>query len=47
MNVNINISKSDYEMDTEAVTVTMQTFSNLLMEIHDTTQNRVKDCFTN
>ena len=32
-------------MDTEAVT--MLAFSNLLMEIHDLTQNRVKDCFTN
>ena len=43
--MNVNISKSDYEMDTEAVT--MQAFGNLIMEIHDMTQNRVKDCFTN
>ena len=43
MNVNINISKSDYEMDTEAVT--MQAFGNLLMEIHDTTQNRGEGLF--
>ena len=43
--MNVNISKNDYDMDTEAVT--MQAFGNLLMEIHDTTQNRVKDCFTN